>query len=171
MNMKTLVLVRHAKAVPFEPEQDDFSRPLMARGRKAAAWIGTMTGTEQPDLILCSSATRTRETWALIAHQWPVCPPTLFERGLYLADHPDLLGRLQAVPDSVKTLWLIGHNPGLHLLVRAIAHQDGHLAALPELDAALPTGGFVRFSLETDHWATLDTAKISMLHYVVPPKE
>ncbi len=169
--MKTLVLVRHTKSVPFEPDQDDFSRPLMARGRKAAAWIGAMTEAERPDLILCSSATRTRETWALIVHQWSACPPTLFEPGLYLADHPVLLARLEAVPDHVKTLWLIGHNPGLHLLVRTIAHQDGHLAALPELDAALPTGGFVQLSLKMDHWANLQTAQISMLHYRVPPKE
>ena len=65
MPLKKLTLLRHAKAVPALPGIDDHARPLNGRGRRAAAQVGIETAGARPDLVLCSSATRTRETWEL----------------------------------------------------------------------------------------------------------
>ncbi|MBV9802302.1 MAG: histidine phosphatase family protein, partial [Solirubrobacterales bacterium] len=61
---KRLFVLRHAKSSWDNPGLDDHERPLAARGRRALDVIAAhlaATGTE-PELVLCSSARRTRET-------------------------------------------------------------------------------------------------------------
>src|SRR5262249_20263768 len=63
--MKTLYLLRHAKAEPGGPELTDTARPLSARGREACPRMGAYMRRcgYDPALVLCSASHRTRETW------------------------------------------------------------------------------------------------------------
>src|ERR1700754_2302322 len=81
--MRTLVLLRHAKAE--HPEVgSDFDRRLTTRGKADAAAAGVWLAAEgiRPELVLCSAAARTRETWDAVADALPA-PEVRFELSLY----------------------------------------------------------------------------------------
>jgi phosphohistidine phosphatase len=127
--LKTLYILRHAKAAPEERE-GDAERPLMKRGRKAAAAMGEYLARLEPPptLVLCSTSLRTRETLDAILSELNTEPQLLFEDVLYLADASCLLDRLQRLPEQAASALLIGHNPGLHQLAISLASDAGELA-------------------------------------------
>ena len=99
---RRIVLLRHAKA--DWPQVSDHERPLAERGRKDAAVAGRRlaeTGIAF-DLALCSTATRTRETWKLAVHELPHRPKTVYEERLYEASPGDLIAVLNETSDEVQ---------------------------------------------------------------------
>jgi len=121
---RVLVLLRHAKSSWRDSELGDRDRPLNARGDRAGRLLAAYFARQPPpDLVLCSSALRTRETFAHIARAYSAPPPVLMEDGLYLADARAIMQRIEAVPDSVEFLLVIGHNPGLHELASMLARH------------------------------------------------
>lgn len=127
--MKTLYILRHAKAAP-EDREGDAARPLAKRGRKAAASMGEYLATLRPlpRFVLCSTALRTRETLDQVLPALHPEPEAVYEEGLYLTSARRLLERLQRLPESAESVLLIGHNPGLHQLVSALASDNGAFA-------------------------------------------
>ncbi|MFD7923210.1 SixA phosphatase family protein [Streptomyces sp. NPDC059740] len=116
-----IVLLRHAKA---EWAQDsDLERPLADRGRKEAPLAGRWLAKQglQPDLALCSTALRTRETWKLSVHELPHRPRTVYEERLYEASLGELIALVNETDEDVADLVLVGHNPGMHALADALA--------------------------------------------------
>src|SRR6476620_11325492 len=110
--MKTVLLLRHAKSAWGQPGLDDHERPLNRRGERAAEAMAEyiVHNAPRPDLILCSTALRTRQTLAPLVHRLvSPAPPIALEKSLYLASKPALLVRLRAVPDDVRAVLLIGH--------------------------------------------------------------
>ena len=130
-NVKRIFLLRHAKSGHGDRSQDDHDRPLAPRGRKACPLIADHFRARYaaPDLVLCSTARRTRETLALITERLGAAWPTAFEPGLYLAAPSSLLVRLRRLDDSVASVLLIGHNPGIELLAASLSRDRG---AAPE---------------------------------------
>ncbi|MCB5907343.1 SixA phosphatase family protein [Streptomyces pinistramenti] len=134
---RRIVLLRHAKA---EWSQDsDHERPLAERGRKDAPAAGRrLAGAGiTPDLTLCSTASRTRETWKLFVGELPQRPKTVYEERLYEASLGELIAVLNEIPDEVRDLLVIGHNPGMHALADALAGE-----AEDDLLPRLNRGGF-----------------------------
>ncbi len=154
--MKTLWLLRHAKARPPEPGRDDHARPLEARGRDDAARIGRHLAARgaRPDLVLCSSAVRTRETFECVAAAFHEDWVVLDERDLYLASAGELLRRVQAVPDAVASVLLVGHNPGVAELALRLT-VSGAPDALADLRRKVPTGALAELRLDAPHWRRL----------------
>ncbi|MFB4197767.1 SixA phosphatase family protein [Streptomyces carpaticus] len=123
---RRIVLLRHAKA--DWPDVSDHDRPLAERGRKDAPVAGRwLAGTGiTPDLALCSTAARTRETWKLVAPELPRRPRTVYDERLYEASLGELIAVLNETDDQVRDLLLIAHNPGVHALADALAsHAEG----------------------------------------------
>lgn len=120
--MKTVYLLRHAKSEWADPGLQDHDRPLNARGRDAAPKMAAYLKAERyhPELVLCSTARRTVETFDLIKKALGPEVEAKFEEGLYLAEQRQLLERLHWIDDVVKTVMLIGHNPGLEQLAHAL---------------------------------------------------
>lgn len=118
---RRIVLLRHSKA--DWPAVPDHERPLADRGRRDAPVAGRwLAGTGiNPDLALCSTAVRTRETWKLAAHEMSQRPRTVYEERLYEASLGDLLALLTETTDDIADLLLVGHNPGMHALADALA--------------------------------------------------
>jgi len=119
---RRIVLLRHAKS--DHPEgMTDWDRPLAERGRRDAPAAGRWLAERgiAPDLCVCSPAARTRETWKLAAHELPHRPATVYEERVYDASYSTLLAVLRETPDDVRTLLLVGHNPGMHSLATDLA--------------------------------------------------
>ena len=129
-SLKTLYILRHAKAAPEDREGGDAERPLTKHGRKAAAAMGDYLAGLQPAprLVLCSSSRRTRETLDEVLPAFEREPQFVFEDALYLASASRLLDRLQRLPEQTDSVLLIGHNPGLHQLAAALASEPAALA-------------------------------------------
>jgi phosphohistidine phosphatase len=127
MTARSLVLLRHAKA-ESPPGVADENRPLSARGHAdahaAGAWLATR---HAPELVLCSPAKRTRQTWHAIAANLTTKPAAQvrYERRLYLAGADELLELVRETDDSVGTVLVIGHNPTLSQLAFTLDPDGG----------------------------------------------
>ncbi len=77
----------------------------------------------RPSLVLCSPSLRTRQTLEAIEPSLGKGSSVELEPELYAASEVKLLERLQALPESVDSVMLIGHNPGLHELALLLASR------------------------------------------------
>lgn len=160
--MKTLLLLRHAKAEASSPDGQDRHRALAERGRKDAGRIGKAIRKlgAAPDVILCSPSTRTRSTVERLLEKLEQAPPTLFEPSIYEASDEDLLKLLRA--QSADRVLIVGHNPGLERLAARL------LSSSPEA-VRLPTCGFARLDFEIDDWRRVADAP-GRLEWVLNPE-
>jgi phosphohistidine phosphatase len=155
-------LLRHAKSSWDDAGLADHDRPLTPRGRRAAMRIGRHlrdAGVE-PELILCSSARRTQDTLARLELTGPVS----VERELYGASSDALLERLRETPDEVRSLLLLGHNPGIQDLAMLLA-GEGPLRA--ELGAGFPTAALATLTFEGG-WPALRGGACELVAFVRP---
>ncbi|HYF09237.1 MAG TPA: histidine phosphatase family protein, partial [Acetobacteraceae bacterium] len=115
--MRQLLLMRHAKSAWDDPALADHARPLNARGRRAAAAMAAAMHDLglAPDVILVSSARRTLQTLEAMA-PLPDSPIVTPMDDIYLAPWERLLSLLRSVPETARSVLLVGHNPGLHEL-------------------------------------------------------
>jgi phosphohistidine phosphatase len=167
--MKRLILLRHAKASAAADAVADFERPLAPRGRRAAQAIGEWLRQEGhiPDLVLCSPAQRTKETWELLSLMLKAPPPVRFHNKLYLADEDDLLRRLHRLSSEVDCALLVGHNPGLENLAVGL-YRDGQPEAFARLKTKYPTGAIAVFAFEIEDWAELERRRGKLEEFVRP---
>lgn len=122
----------------------------------------------RPDLILCSTATRTRQTLAPVLRALGAPePPVSLERALYLAGDGALLERLQALPEDVWTALLIGHNDGIGTLAGALP-GSGPTEALADLREKYPTGALSILRLCHSGWSELGPGTCELLSFVRP---
>ena len=113
-----LIVMRHAKAAEL-PGGPDFDRPLRPRGERDSAAAGRWLAASglRPDLVLCSAARRTRQTWEHMAAEFGGSPEFTSERRLYQAGSEDIAGIVRETPDALGTVLCIGHNPAAAGLV------------------------------------------------------
>jgi phosphohistidine phosphatase len=168
--MLTLALLRHAKSSWGDPGLDDFDRPLNSRGLKAAPVMGrTLRDLDiKPNLILCSTARRTRDTLALAGTECALDgTPVRFEDQLYLASPDVLLTHLKALPDTVTTVLLIGHNPGLHSLALNLLHS-GDAKSIVALEEKFPTCALAVFTFPATRWTDIGNGLGRLEHFITP---
>lgn len=165
--MVTLYVVRHAQAEDAGGGRDH-ERPLDASGQAAAARVGRALEAHgaAPELVLCSSARRARETWAALALELPRAPAAQVEEGLYLAPATGLLERLAQLPEDCRAVLLVGHNPGLHQLVVMLA-ASGPPEVLARLRRGLPPGAAAALELD-DGWSAIAAAQGRLAWLVAP---
>ncbi|MEZ5817164.1 MAG: histidine phosphatase family protein [Hyphomicrobiaceae bacterium] len=168
--MRTLSLLRHAKSSWDDATLDDFDRPLAPRGRKAAPLMGRHMRDLglAPDLVLCSSAARTRETAKLALGEFDDNRlPISHDSAIYEASLSSLIARLRTVDDGVRHLLMIGHNPGLQDLVLCLV--GGRLDAAHETIAEkLPTAALVVLDLDIADWSAIGPGCGRITHFATP---
>jgi phosphohistidine phosphatase len=139
--MKTLLILRHGKAQPYNDESDK-SRSLADRGVKDAKRMGEliaeMVGTI--DAIVSSDAARAAETARLAAQGAGYTKKIQFNPDMYGASSHALLGVVRSTAHDVETLLLVGHNPGLEELCADISGKS-------ITECTLPTCGLARIEL------------------------
>lgn len=139
--MRTLVLIRHSRAEPQQP--DDFSRRLTASGREDAGQVRRWLHDAGllPDRVVVSSAARAQETWACACVGSAV--PEVDDR-LYEASVATLREVVEETAPDVATLVLVGHNPGLERLAWELDDSD---MARDRTNRGMGTSGIAVFEL------------------------
>jgi phosphohistidine phosphatase len=166
--LRRLVVLRHAKSA-WPEGVPDHQRPLAPRGRRDAPAAGRALVEADclPDLALCSTAVRARQTWELASDQWGTPPPVRHDRRLYAADAQDLLDVVREVPPEVETLLLVGHNPGLEELVLDLA-GDGLDDALDQVRTKFPTSAIAVLAWHGTGWEALGPGTALLTSAIVP---
>ena len=175
---RTLILLRHAKSA-WPEGVPDHDRPLGPRGRRNAPAAGRwmrLTG-YVPDLVLCSTAIRARETWRLAEAELGVHPPVRFEREAYGASAAGLLELIRRLPPAARTVAVVGHDPAVQEVAVALtAEQNGtrsaapgpaHAAALDRLRDKFPTAAIAVLEL-IEPWSALQPDSGRLVAYVTP---
>jgi phosphohistidine phosphatase len=161
--MRTLYLLRHAKSAWDDPDVEDHDRPLAPRGKRAARAIAKVfRGLKaDPQLVLCSTAARTRETLDLVMPGFTEAPLIAVERGLYLAAAESILARLHQVDDRIERALVIGHNPGLQELALMLG-QTSPAKLHRAIGRKFPTAALATYEWD-GAWAALapDTARLT----------
>lgn len=141
--MRQLILLRHAKAAANSDTGEDFDRPLAARGREDAPTIGeALAGAgADPEIVLVSTARRTRQTWGLIDSWFPGAEVQFLDK-LYLADTDTLMRAAEET--GLDRVMLVAHNPGLHELASRLAHRNNPTEA--SVRAKFPTAAGAVFT-------------------------
>src|SRR5690606_529763 len=119
-----------------------------------------------PDVVLCSTASRTRETWQLVSPALPNVPVS-FRDDLYLAEADELLEIVRALPDGVSTALLIGHNSGLEDLANELV-GSGNPDEIAAMAAKYPTSGVAVISFDTEKWSAIDPGEGRLLNFMTP---
>lgn len=164
---RRLVLVRHSKASSDDPRLSDAERPLTDRGRRDAAAVGRWLAAQDvhPDLVLCSTSLRTRQTWGAALAAEPdllADVPVRLEAEVYQAWPDTLLALVQALPAEVGTAVLVGHSPGVPDLAERLNRASG----------AAPVGDFPTSAVAVldvvGPWGDLGPGTASLTAYAVP---
>ena len=155
--MPRLLLVRHAEAVAHAPE-GDLGRQLTAQGRADAARMGAYFGKSglAPDLALASPARRTRDTLEAILRELPRELAHEVKPSLYNADSDTLQDLMTQTPDSVQTLLIVGHNPGVAEFTRVILSGQDSADPLPR---SFPAPCLAVIDLSCATWQEAGTAR------------
>ena len=165
--MAMLHLLRHAKS-STKDGMEDHERGLSRRGRETARRVGKHLPSSLGalDLVLCSSARRTRETLDLVLAGFMPRPRCIIEDGLYLASADRLMDRLRQIEDRDENVLLIGHNPGIHELAVALADKSSaNFGAL--ISGKFPTTAYASFHVPTA-WSALGRTQSELIAYVTP---
>jgi len=152
MSELTLILFRHAKSDQSSAEAD-IDRPLNPRGLRQAPEAGRWLAenVDGIDLAVVSPAHRAQTTWDLASAELAQPPETRIDDRVYNASISDLLDVVHDVPDDVRTVVLVGHNPGIEDLASLLTNDSVEMPtsalAVLESDAAWSSAG--------ESWASL----------------
>lgn len=163
--MKFLYLLRHAKSSWSEPDLDDHDRPLNKRGRQAAKAMAKYLSRAEikPDLVICSTATRAKQTLNPIIKA--VNPPKIIlARKIFVGAHDELWEQLWNIPKGTKSVLLIGHNPALQNLALELAQTD---KPFPFAVEKFPTGAMACFRFR-GAWKALEPHRAELISFITP---
>ena len=151
--MLTLSLLRHAKSSWKDPTIDDHDRPLNTRGKAEAPVMGKAMAEHglDPDLVLCSTARRTRDTLQLVLPALKSEPKVVYEDGLYHGTPQEMLDLLHEVTPGVTQVLLVGHNPELQSFALDLIGSGPKLLK-DRLEAKYPTAGLVVLRFQSGAW-------------------
>lgn len=178
--MKRLVVLRHAKSA-YPPGVVDHDRPLNARGvvdaKAAGEWIRAHVGV--PDHVVVSSARRARGTWTLAAGALGYIGAAGYDAGspgpltvdprIYEAGSRALLTVVSEIPERAGTAILVGHMPGVEMLVDLLA-RDRDPEAADLLARKYPTAGVAVLELEVP-WSQIAPGTARLTAFAVPRGE
>ena len=177
MSLRQLMLLRHAKSAPARPgddsEQSDHARPLNAHGQSTAAAVRAAIRAHGsiPDVVLVSSARRTLQTLEAL-EPWDDTPLVEPMDLLYLATAATILQVLQGVSETVRSVMVIGHNPGLHDLAILLLGEQAKVreSAARRLYGEFPTGALAVFTVP-QHWRELGQGGGARLDRFLNPRD
>lgn len=163
-----LLLLRHAKSA-WPDGVADIDRPLGERGRKTAPLMGDYMARHKlvPDLALVSTARRAQETWQLVASALPSSVAVETTRAIYAVGASQILGAIQATAPAVRTLLVVGHNPGMEDLAHELV-GSGDADARMRMAQKFPTAALAVLKFEGTGWSELAPGDARLTRFVTP---
>ena len=160
--MKNLFLLRHAKSSWDNAALADFDRPLSNRGISNAILLSEHIQKHNItfDLVLSSPSERTQSTLDLVLSSLDHFPTTTLKESIYHASPSSLTQLIKEQDDAINNLLIIGHNPGLHILIEQLTNQS---------IVKFPTCAFAKIT-NFNHWKDIDTGILN-LESLITPKE
>jgi phosphohistidine phosphatase len=161
----TLILMRHAKS-DYPNGVPDHDRPLASRGVREGGLAGEWLAANVPpiDRVLCSSATRTRQT----LERTGITAPVTYSERLYGATPGTMLAEINQVPDDVATLMVVGHEPTMSQLSLGLADPDrSDPEAADQISIKYPTSAVAVLRV-LGSWATLELGGAELSSFHVP---
>lgn len=171
--MRRLLLLRHAKSSWDQNELDDMARPLAPRGRRAAPLIGRYMSARglTPDLVLCSTAVRARQTLELVTAEWERMardnPKVAMRASLYLASAIELLATVRRLDDDVESVMVVGHNPGIATFAGTLA-SGGDRKGIETMAAKFPTAALAVIDLDVTAWDEAEPGSGRLAAFIRP---
>lgn len=166
INSRTLILVRHASAVPSFDAFRDFERTLTDKGRKEASKMALRLNAKlktlslHPDLLIASPAQRTTETSRIFLEELQMNESTLqFDRSLYLPQAASFYSVIQKIPDAVKLPLIFSHNNGITDFVNLLTNV--------RVDV-IPPCGIAAVQFQANHWSEFEMAEKKWLFFDYP---
>jgi phosphohistidine phosphatase len=172
--MRQLLLLRHAKSSWDRAGTPDRDRPLNQRGQRCAALMRQAMHDLglAPDVVLVSTARRTMQTLEAL-EPWDAMPLVEPMDSLYLASVAELMAALHGVAATVRSVLLIGHNPGLHELALHLAGTPtlagSSKTSEPALVGGFPTAALAEF-LIAGAWCDLRQGGGRLVRFLTPRK-
>jgi phosphohistidine phosphatase len=169
--MLTLSLLRHAKSSWNNPALPDQDRPLATRGVTDAPLMGRAMAERgiDPDLVLCSSARRTRDTLALVLPELKVEPEVVYKDALYHPSPGEMLEILRDAPPSASRLLIVGHNPEIQAFALDLI-GSGPRHYRDRLEEKFPTAGLAVINFTSGAWKAV-TVNSGSLNLFLSPKD
>jgi phosphohistidine phosphatase len=166
---RTLFLIRHAKSAWDARALADFDRPLSKRGEREADELRALFAVSgyAPELILCSTAQRTRETLAAVLGALDRDTRIVLTRSLYAAPAERLRDQVRRVEPDVENLAIVGHNPGLEDFAKLLA-GGGDPAALHALAEKFPPAGVAVIEFPHGDWAGVEAGSGRLIAFHTP---
>lgn len=165
------MLLRHAKS-DYPAGVDDHERPLAPRGEREAAlageWLRSPTIDPPIQAVLCSTATRTRQTLARTGVEAPV---RHLDR-LYGAAPGAVIDEINKCDDAfgfdARTLLVVGHEPTMSALALGLASTEGsNLAAVEHISTKFPTSAMAVLKV-AGPWSGLELGSAALVTFYVP---
>ncbi len=155
--------MRHAKSSWKDSNVPDHDRPLKKKGEKDVKGMAKMLKHKKhlPDVILCSSAERAKQTAAIFQKAASYEGKLEYSDKLYMAEVPDLIAALKNAPKKAKSVMIIGHNPGLEALLQTLTGKV----------ETLPTASIAYISLPIDEWSEVNREVEGKLKKLWRPKD
>jgi phosphohistidine phosphatase len=161
----TLLLMRHAKS-DYPEGVPDHDRPLAPRGIREAGLAGDWlrANVSGVDAVLCSTATRARQT----LDRTGIDAPVRYSGRLYGATPGTMIEEINRTADDVGTLLVIGHEPTMSGLALVLADDDGtDVAAVERISAKFPTSAIAVLAVP-GAWKGLEPGRAALTGFEVP---
>ncbi len=167
--MKTLLLLRHAKAERDSPTGEDFDRPLAVRGKSDAGRLGAWLAGRGllPDLIVTSPSARTLETVRFMQERLPRQPMVKEEPALYLGSAAKLLACIHGLAEAIDSAMIVAHNPGMEELALELARR-GPRTSIDRMADKFPTCALAIFETDAERWSEFQRKTSRLVDFYTP---
>jgi phosphohistidine phosphatase len=147
--MKTLLILRHAKATPKDPNISDHDRSLDKAGKDDALHMGKLMKDKEmiPSLIISSAALRAKSTAELVAKGCGYQGDIVLNQSLYEAKPKDYLSILETLSDIYCSVLIVGHNPTVEDAIQMLTDSSDVMA--------MSSCALAHFSVLIEKWSDL----------------
>lgn len=164
--MKQIYLLRHAKSSWEDLDLEDKERHLASRGKKQIKALREYFHYSRIaiNLALVSPAERTKKTYQLLRKDVLRLPKPDYRTPLYEAEWEDLLFLIHGIENSINSVIIVGHNPGLENLANVLLF--GH--SEPSRFKKFPTASFLGLQCSGDSWKGVESGTCQLEHFWIP---
>lgn len=158
--MKRLYLVRHSKSDQDDPSVTDFNRPLNKRGHADAPAMASILRTRAfiPEHIVSSPANRAKNSAEYFNKEFQSATIE-YDKSLYHGDIDDIINVCIKLNNSVQSVMLVGHNPGITFFANVIC--DANIGNVP-------TTGILVIDVDTEDWQDMDMSRLKLIDFLFP---